>query len=275
MTTLTAPLPKRALPNFMTDQMFAINMFLVSIFIFSLPFVEHAFTAGLGFLLTGESTHGALNLERTGHFPIAIYALAAHMVSGAVINFLSPLQVHLGLTQKNKKLHRVIGGAVIVISFTGALVGTTFYALYPDDVGTRLMRSPSNLQAGSLFGIAMFIVTYKVVQTLIQRDFKQHRIWAISMFAMAIGSYTSRVMDGWEYLYFSNFGGDAQTRRMVAIATAWAFWLLPLAMIHGYYALKSRGMFANFPAYAPFVTSLAGVIFYGVGSYFYIAIRLF
>lgn len=274
MATLTTQLPRPTLPAFMTDRMFAINMFLVSIFVFSLPFVEHAFVAGLGFLFSGESTHPALNLDRAGHYPLAIYALAVHMVSGAVINFLSPLQVHLGLTQKNKKLHRYIGSAVIVISFTGALVGTTFYALYPDDVGTRLMKSPSNLQAGSLFGIAMFIVTYKVVQTLIQRDFKQHRIWAISMFAMAIGSYTSRVLDGWEYLYFSNFGGDPHLRRMVAIATAWAFWLLPLALIHGYYALKQRGVFANFPAYAPFISSLAGVIFYGVGSFFYVSTRL-
>ncbi len=264
-----------SLPGFMTDKMFAINMFLLSVWVLSIPFVHHAFTAGMGFLIDGESTHPALNLSREGHYTIAIYALAAHMVAGALMNFLVPLQVHLGLTRKSKVWHRRIGISCIIIAFTGALVGSIFFAMYPDDPGTRLMRSPGNLQAGSLFGVAMFFVTYKVVQSLIQRDFKAHIPWAVAMFAMAIGSYVSRVMDGWEFAYIIAFGASAELKRYMALATAYGFWLLPLALIFSYYKLKALGAFARMPAYMPFITSLIGIAFFAVGTGFYLGVRLF
>ncbi|MFK7865795.1 MAG: DUF2306 domain-containing protein [Pseudohongiellaceae bacterium] len=270
MTTLTTQVPRSSiLPEFMIRPMFAANLFLLSIFIFSLPFVAYAIFMGMGFLVTGDSVHPFLQTGREGYYDFALYALAAHMVSGAFINLLAPLQIHLGLTQKNKKWHRYLGGAVIAVSFSAAIVGTVFYAFYPDNTGERLMNSPSNLQAGSLFGVTMFIVAYKVVQTLIQRDFQEHRIWAVSLFVLAIGSYTSRVSDGWERLYFSAFGGSADLRTYVMVATAWAFWLVPLAGVHGYYALKRRGAFANVPATTPLIASLIGVGFYGIGTYSY------
>ncbi|MCG8413549.1 MAG: DUF2306 domain-containing protein [Pseudomonadales bacterium] len=276
MATLTGThTATSGLPRFLTNKMFAINSFLLSVWIFSIPFVEHAISAGLGFMVAGESSHPALNIAREGHLPIAIYALAAHMVAGGIVNFIAPLQVHLGLTQRSKVWHRRLGITVLVVAVTGAMVGTTFYALYPAIEGTRLMRSPANLQAGSLYGVAMFFIAFKVIQTLIRRDMKQHKIWAISMAAMAVGSYINRVNDGWVNLATSTFELSRPEIYTLSVVNAWAFWLAPLLMIHGFFALQKRGAFKKLPAYAPFVTSMVGIAYFGIGTYHYLAPQIF
>ncbi len=258
---------KTQLPAFMTSKMFAINMFLLAAWILSIPFVYHAITSGGGFVLTGESAHPVLNLEREGHYAIAIYAIAAHMVAGGMMNFLVPLQVHLGLTRKSRSWHKIIGLSCLVIAFTGAFVGTVFFVLYPE---SEAGRGPWSHSAGAMYGVAMFYVTFKCVQTIATRDFKTHKEWAVRLFALAIGSYLSRVIGGWQGLFMVTELITRETNVYFTMFRNWGFWVAPLLMIQFYYVMQRRNKFANLPAYTPFVVSLAGVIFLAVGTGVYL-----
>ncbi len=257
------------LPRFMTDKMFAINMFLVSVWLLSIPFIYHAFSAGADFVADGAADHRAFN--QPGNLT-ALYLLAWHMIFGAMMNFISPLQVHLGITQKNKPWHRAIGMTTISIAFFGASVGSLYFSLYYDAnmVGDGL--KPFIYQPGAMYGVVMFYVIYKVIQALVQRNFAVHKEWAIRLFILAIGSWLNRVMGGW-WGVTAMVGGEGilPPREIVGIINSWGFYIIPLAIYEVYLRLGRAGAYKKLPAYAPFVTSLVGVGVLAVGSITYVA----
>ncbi len=256
------------LPKFMTDKMFAINMFLVAVWVFSIPFVYHAFTNGLDFVSDSQSGHPAFN--QPGNLT-ALHLLAWHMMFGAMMNFISPLQVHLGLTHKKKSWHKAIGVSTIAIAFFGASVGTLYFSLYYDSnmVGEGL--PPFIYQPGTVYGVVMFYVIYKVIQSLVQRDFAVHKEWAIRLFILAIGSWLNRVMAGWWATTAVVAGESVLPSQMaMGIINSWGFYIIPLAIYEVYLRLGRAGSFKNLPAYAPFAASVVGSAILGIGSVVYV-----
>lgn len=259
----------RSYSRVFSDPLVAKSLFLAGVWIFSLPFVYHAFTIGAGYILTGASKHPALAVGSQANH----YAIAFHMATGAMMNFLVPMQVYLGLSRKRRSWHRVIGYASIVTALIGASVGSIYFSLYPDS--NLVERSTGLYQSGAMYGVVMFYVIYRVVQTLVKRDFKTHREWAIRLFALSIGSYLFRVMmslsGGALHLAGVEFSA---VREYVLITNGWAFYLLPLLTIEVYYYMKKSGRFAGLPTYAPIAVSLAGTSLLGLGSVLYVLARL-
>ncbi len=257
------------LPSFMTSKEFAVNMFLVAVAILSIPFVYHAFMSGLDYVVDGAGEHGAFNRADDSRFPIALYLLAIHMMMGASMNILSPFQVYLGRTQKSKILHRWIGFSTIAIAFFGATAGTLYFSMAPDtNAGDR--EHFLIFQAGTIYGVVMFYVTYKVVQTLMTRNYSAHKEWAIRLFMLAIGSWLFRVNIG---VYAT--GNLVGLQHILppggfGVLNAFGFYMMPLAIYEGYLRLRRAGKFNNLPSYAPFVTACAGILFLLVGDVAYV-----
>ncbi len=258
-----------SLPQFLTDKKFAINMFLLGAWLLSLPFVYHSIVAGGDFALDGEGAHPVFAQDGNR---FAFYMMAWHMVFGAMMNFIAPYQVYLGLQHKRLSWHKYIGMSTIAIAFFGAFVGTLYFSLYYDAnmVGDGL--KPFIYQPGTIYGVVMFYVIYKVIQSLVQRDFKVHKEWAIRLFILAIGSWLNRVMAGW-WGATAMVGGEdiLPSQQVIGIINSWGFYIIPLAIYEVYLRLGRAGAYKKLPAYAPFVTSLVGVSVLAIGSATYVA----
>ncbi len=266
-----------SLPGFMISKSFAVKMFLGVVWFMALPFVYHAFTNGLDFVVDGQSEHAVFQQAGAAG---AFFLLAAHMVFGAAMNFLAPYQVYLGYTRTKKQWHRVIGFSSIAIAFFGASVGSLYWSMYYDEnlSGPGFTGEGYNAlvyQAGSMYGIVMFYVIFKVVQSLVNRDFARHKEWAIRLFMLAIGSYLFRCIQGyWMIGYAMNDGQPFMSENTMDFIESWGFYVIPLAVYELYLQLRKAGFYKKLPAYAPFVTSLAGITIISVGSISYVMTML-
>ncbi len=249
-------------PEFMRNKMFAINMILAAIWLLSIPFCYYALTKGAEFVFTGESTHKSFHIGGT----VNGYAIGLHMMAGAVINFLLPLQIYLGLTHKYVPVHRLIGLTGIIVAFTGAFVGTMFFLMYPDGE----TKPAFSYQAGSMYGVIMFYTVFKLCQTLVNRNYAAHQEWAVRLFVLAIGSYISRCFSGWHGLGIELWDFSDTTNVYLHFFRNWFFHLIPIMMVQFYYVMKHRNAFAKWPEYTAFFVALVGVIYFAVGTAAYV-----
>ncbi len=263
------------LPNFLTNRNFAINMFLFGAWFLSIPFVVHSTVAGADFIADGQASHPVFGQE--GNLT-AFYLMAWHMVFGAMMNFIAPYQVYLGLTHKKKTWHKYIGMSTIAIAFFGAMVGSLYFSLYYDiniqnaSVAPYRGIPPFVFQPGTIYGVVMFYVIYKVVQSLVLRDFKTHKEWAIRLFILAIGSWLNRVEVGLWATAGLAIGSDALPEPIVMrTINGWGFYIIPMVIYEVYLRLGRRGAFKKLPAYAPFVASVTGLSILAVGSVVFVA----
>ena len=118
-------------PSFLTDKLFAKKLFLISVWIFSVPFVYYAYLFGWDYVSDGQSERGVFSVDMPS---MALYLIALHMMFGAMMNFLAPYQVYLGLNHNanNQMLHRWVGVVTLSIAFFAAIVGTLYFTLYQD-----------------------------------------------------------------------------------------------------------------------------------------------
>ena len=264
--------PRLPAYSFMEDAFFAKKIFLISIWVFSLPFMYHAFSIGYDFASDGHSDVGAFTTQNS---TIALYFIAWHMMLGASMNFLAPFQVYLGLTQQHKVWHRWLGVAVISIAIFGAIVGSLYFTLYQDvNFGTLSYSVFPVYQAGGMYGVVMFYIIFKCVQSLIQKNYGAHKEWAIRLMIVAVGSWLSRIITGWVVnLYVSADLLNVTvpvSKYVFQIANPWAFYVVPLAIYEVYVRLKRSGKTADLPKYAPFVASLTGIFILGGGTVGYL-----
>jgi len=258
--------------SFMTDKLFAKNMFLLSIWIFSIPFIYHAFLIGFDFASDGQSEAGVFTTQNPR---AALYLIAWHMMLGATMNFLAPFQVHLGLTRKNKSWHRWVGVTTLAIGFFGATVGSLYFSLYQDvNFGTQNHAEFPVYQAGGMYGVVMFYILFKCVQSLVQKRYVAHKEWAIRFMIVAVGSWLARIITGWWVMLFVGAASMDSTiavdESFIQISSSWGFYLLPLAIYEIYLRLKRSGKTRSLPVYTPFLTSLVGVFVLGVGTVGYL-----
>ncbi len=68
---------------------------------------------------------------------IAMYLIAWHMIFGASMNFLTPFQVHLGISGKSRKWHKYVGIVALSIATFGAIVGSLTLAFYRIPTGLK------------------------------------------------------------------------------------------------------------------------------------------
>lgn len=163
------------------------SMALGLVFLMLLPFAHYAWDFGWrGFTrdLTGVSyiyTSGG-RLANTGIF--------AHMMFGALVTLLVPLQLVSSLRARWPTLHRANG----YLLFTAAMLtasGGLVYIAVRGTIGGALMDIGFSLYGACLMGAAVMTV-YKARR----RERERHRQWALRFFFLAIASWLYRVHYG-------------------------------------------------------------------------------
>lgn len=130
----------------------------------------------------------------------ATAAIGAHFVAGGIILMLGPLQLIEGLRRKAPAFHRWTGRLYVLTSLTAGIGGCLFIVLkgtiggLPMDVGF------------GLYGILMVLAAVQTVRHARARRFERHRLWALRLYALAIGSWLYRMEYGFWFLLFGGAG---------------------------------------------------------------------
>ncbi len=256
----TASLDTSSLPSsnqygqFLLSKKFAINLFLGWTFIVSLPFVLHAIANGFGFLFMGIQEHRSF---RTVPFSLTTYGIASHMMLMATMNVLAPVQLYFGFSGKNKPFHRKLGKVFLGCAFIGSASGW-IYVLFN---GSGYNGIDTNSSA--LYGIVIFYSAYRGLRAILNRQFNEHKEWAIRLFALGISSWLFRIIHAnWAFL-LGDFGANTMWKQAII---SYGFYLIPLAGIEVYFRLKKAGMLGWAPRYAPLLLAIAGGLFLTNGS---------
>lgn len=130
-------------------------------------------------------------------------AMAAHLVLGAILLLLGPVQFIGSLRQRAPSLHRWLG-RVYGVSALGAAFGGLVFTLGRGTVGGPVMSI-----GFGLYGMLMALAAMQTMRHAWYRRLDLHRAWAIRLFALVIGSWLYRMEYG---LWLKLAGGIGHTR---------------------------------------------------------------
>lgn len=157
---------------------------LTAIVLLALPFVSHSLRFG------AEGLSGELAEPTHLHVPgrwLSNAAIFAHMIGGAVITVLAPVQLVGAIRRRVPRLHHAFGYVFLVAALTSGFGGLVYIALN-GTIGGRLMDV-----AFAGYGICVVVAAIQTVRHARARRLEQHRAWALRLFVLAIGSWIYRM----------------------------------------------------------------------------------
>ncbi|GGE46977.1 DUF2306 domain-containing protein [Actibacterium pelagium] len=164
------------------DLLLTVSLSLLAVLV--LPFVLRAFFFGYSGLSQDLSTETYLF---TAGAPFSNGAIFIHMVSGALLTVLAPLQLLLGLRRLWPKVHRVAGYLIFGLAILTGFAGLTFIFLRGTIGGTIM-------DVGfALYGVCLLVCAFQTVRYARKGSFEIHRQWALRTFVLAVGSWLYRV----------------------------------------------------------------------------------
>jgi len=181
----------------------------------TLPFVWHAGTRP--FLALQGVAEARDRLFHADDL-LATLAVFAHMIPGAVITFVVPLQVIPAVRRHAPRLHRASGRVLAAAAALTAVFGLVYIARQ----GT--VGGPWMSFWFGLYGVLMLVAAALTVHHARARRFDRHRRWALRLLILAIASYLYRVHYGINFMTFGGVGVD-DFNGWFDRAMVWAFYL--------------------------------------------------
>ncbi len=134
--------------------------------------------------------------------PIASASIAAYFAAGSIILLLGPIQLIAKVRARWPKFHRWCGRIYV---FTAGLagIGGLGFIVAKGTIG----GAPMNAGFG-LYGLLMLVAAIETFRHARNRQFDVHRVWAIRLFALAIGSWLYRM----DYGFWLLAAGRTRTR---------------------------------------------------------------
>ena len=140
-----------------------------------------------------------------------------HRLGGTLYMVMGVLQFSKSFRARRPQVHRWVGRAFILLSFTGALSGMSM-------AYTHGMAGTLELVPSVVFGVLMIVFTARAYLAARKREFAQHREWMIRSFSVGLGVATIRV------LYMVGVTATSLTPIQLIGVTFWSGWLLTLAV---------------------------------------------
>ena len=120
----------------------------------------------------------------------ATSGIGLHFAAGGVILILGSIQLIDTVRSRYPALHRWIGRIYVTACLIAAVGGLAFIAV-KGTIGGLVM----NLGFG-LYGVLMLIAAIQTYRYAVAGKLDQHRIWALRLYALAIGSWLYRIEYG-------------------------------------------------------------------------------
>lgn len=194
-------------------------------------FVGHAARqgwAGLTRDLTGE------NRLYWAEAPVATAAIFAHMITGALITALAPLQLAGPVRRRWPALHRWSGRALVAGAVATGAAGLVYIALR----GT--VGGPAMSVAFAGYGICLIAAAAMALRMARAKTYARHRRWALRLAVLALGSWLYRMHYGVNFAAFGGAGVQEDFRGAFDLVNIWAFYLPYLAALELLFARERR-----------------------------------
>lgn len=130
----------------------------------------------------------------------ATTGIGLHFAAGGIILVLGSIQLIDSVRVRFPVVHRWIGRVYIVACLFAAVGGLAFIAV-KGTIGGSLM----NIGFG-LYGVLMFIAAVETYRQAVTGHMDKHRLWALRLYALAIGSWLYRMDYGFWLLLTDGLG---------------------------------------------------------------------
>lgn len=202
-------------------------------FLLLLPFVHYAWNFGWrGFTsdLTGISyiyTSGG-RLPNTGIF--------GHMMLGAIVTLLVPVQLMASVRDRWPSVHRASGYVIITAAMFTAVGGLVYIAVR----GTA--GGPAMDVGFSLYGACLMVAAFMTVYYARRRDTLRHRQWALRFFLLAIASWLYRVHYGIWHVTTGGWASEKDFSGLFDQVQNFAFYVPYLVLLEIYFRYRGRNV---------------------------------
>jgi uncharacterized membrane protein len=207
---------------------------MVLVLLLGAAFVWHGLTLGLSGLTRDISATSQLQSDST----LANLGIFSHMITGALITALAPLQLVPGLRRRWPRLHRVTGRLIVGAALIAALGGLSYMALR-GTVGGAPMTA-----AFTLYGLLVALCVVQTIRMARAGRFRAHRDWAVRLFFLCIASLLYRVHYGLWFMTTDGVAVQDDFRGAFDLFNIWAFYLPYLLIVELVLARRGRGLFA-------------------------------
>jgi hypothetical protein len=126
--------------------------------------------------------------------------IGLHFAAGGIILILGSIQLIDTVRSRYPAVHRWIGRVYVTACLFAAVGGLAFIAV-KGTIGGLVM----NIGFG-LYGVLMFISAIQTYRHAVARNLDQHRIWALRLYALAIGSWLYRIEYGFWIMLTDGLG---------------------------------------------------------------------
>ena len=168
-----------------------------ALLLLAMPFALHAARTGIAGL--AGALDGASRFHAAGAW-LTNPAIFGHMLAGAAVTLLAPLQLVPAIRARAPSVHRWSGRALVAGALVAGAGGLAFIALrgtiggWPMDLGF------------ALYGLLLMLAAVQTYRHARAGDRERHRAWALRLFVLAIGSWIYRVHYTLWYLVFGDLG---------------------------------------------------------------------
>lgn len=150
----------------------------------TLPFVIYA--AGFGVRGLSSDLSAETYLYTAGAW-LPNLAVFSHMLGGAVITALAPVQLYTGLRGRLPRVHRWAGRIIVLLSLTSALGGLA-YIVSRGTIGGRLMDV-----GFATYGLCLAVAAVQTIRHARGGDMLHHRQWALRLVVLVLASWLFRL----------------------------------------------------------------------------------
>ncbi len=214
----------------------AFYAFLIIMLLLALPFIATSILLGEIGLTEGLKENSRLN--PSGDFWNNAN-MSYHMIFGAFLTLIAPLQIILGWQGTRLVWHKWIGYIFVALAFlTGT--GGLFYIVFEGTTGGTVMDI-----GFSIYGVLVILSAYNTAQTARLKRMKRHKEWALRLFVLAMGSWFYR-------MWYATSVELANAQQDVGLASDFkapydyfmdfAFYVVPLAILEWYFRKEEYKM---------------------------------
>ena len=199
------------------------------LWLLALPFVDYSLRFGLDGLPgpAARDTH----LEAPGAW-LSNPLMFLHMLTGAVLTVLAPLQLVPVLRRRWPALHRGLGRGLAGLAVVTAVAGLAYIGLR-GTVGGAMMDV-----AFAGYGALLLVAAVQAVRMARAGQWGRHRDWALRLFVLAMGSFLYRLQYALWYIATDGAASRPDFTGAFDIAAMWTFYLPYLAALEVWLRLR-------------------------------------
>ena len=198
--------------------------------------------------------------------PVALAAtlsIGIHFAAGGVILVMGCIQVMRKIRELYPRLHRWVGRVYVLSSILAAIGGLVFIVI-KGTVGGTIMDI-----GFALYGLLMFWCAVETIRQARARNLQKHRVWALRLFALAIGSWLYRMEYGFWFLLTDRAGHTKDFHGWFDNIMAFFFYLPNLILVELTVRSNRQNSATSFKIFTS-ITLFIATIFVAMGTFFFV-----